>query len=607
MRFIKLHEDVKVPVVKNVVYAAKLIWKADKWLPLGYVIALASEKFFSLFIQNILFLKTLLTVIDSNGDFHAYARYLFLFLVVSVALKALKWYGYYLSHDATKKVLQRLNNQLFEKAYTLDIGCYEDPKFYDNYQRATTVLSDGYFDVLCYDLATIAGDILAFVAVIVTVASIAPMYLLFLLPVLAVFAVETLKSRKVYKRDLEMTTNNRIKAYVKRTMFLRDYSKDMRTSNIFLVLLHRFDAAIKANIKILKEYGVSLFLYSMLSAMCSEFLPVVGTYAFAGYQFIHTRTMTISGFSVVLSAINSVREATWDIAECFDELSQMALFFNNLRDFFDYEPQIRDGGKEAGSFETITFKNVTFRYPGADKNSLENVSFTLRKGETLAIVGINGAGKSTLVKLLMRFYDATAGEILYNGVNVKAYNLESLRGVFAAVFQDYKNFAISVNENVMCRECSAEDKRTAETAMRQSGAWEKISAFPKKGDTVLTREFEEDGAGLSGGENQKVSTARLFARDFEIAVLDEPSSALDPVAEYKMYENLVRATRQKTVVFISHRLSSAVLSDRILVLSGGRIVEEGSHAALMARNGDYAAMFRKQAAAYDGKAGDIDA
>lgn len=598
LRFIKLHEDVKVPIFKNVVYAAKLIWKADKRLPIGALLAQLSESFLGLFVKNILFLKTLLTVIDGQGTFSQYVRYLFLFLGVSVLLELIKWYGNYISHDSAKLVLQRLNNQIFEKAYSLDVSCYEDPAFYDKYQRATTVLSDGYFHILCIDIAVILGDLIAFVLVVLTVVSIDPRYLLFMVPVMAVFIVETYKSRKVYQRDLEMTTNNRIKAYIKRTMFLRDYSKDMRTSNIFLVLMGRFEAAIKANIKILKEYGFSLFLYSTLSSLLSEFIPIVGTYAYAGYQFIYTDKMTISGFSVVLSAINSVNRATQDLANCFDELSQMALFFSNLREFFDYESKIEDGDETAGAFETLEFRDVTFRYPGAEKDSLTGVSFTLHRGETLAVVGINGAGKSTLVKLMMRFYDPTSGEILYNGRSLKEYTVSSLRGVFAAVFQDYKNFAISVNENVICHECSEAEKLAAEIALKQSGAWEKISAFPKKGDTVLTREFEEDGAGLSGGENQKVSAARLFARDFEIAVLDEPSSALDPVAESKMYENLVRATQNKTVAYISHRLSSAVLSDRILVLDGGQIKEEGSHAMLMQNGGVYAAMFEKQAAAY---------
>lgn len=214
-------------------------------------------------------------------------------------------------------------------------------------------------------------------------------------------------------------------------------------------------------------------------------------------------------------------------------------------------------------------------------------------------MGVNGAGKSTLVKLILRFYDASSGQILYNGVDIKEYELSSLRNAFATVFQDYKNFAISVFENVMCRECDENDKKIAEKALEQSGAWSKVSTLKYGGDTSLTREFDENGAGLSGGENQKVSTARLFAKDFEIAVLDEPSSALDPIAEYKMYENLIDVTKGKTVIFISHRLSSAVLSDNIIVLSNGKIIEQGSHNELMKNGGEYEKMFTLQASNYE--------
>ncbi len=601
MRWIKLHEPVKVPVLKNVIFALKLVWEADKRLLIGYFVTEISNKVLSMYVQNILFLKVLLSIIDGDADFKTYFVSLLLFFGTYFAVNVISAYASRTRLVATKVVLKKLNNKIFQKATQLDISCYENPEFYDKYQRATLVLSSGYYDLLCWDVAAIAGGIIALICVVTTVTVINPMYLLFLLPVTFVFVIEIFKSRAVYKRDLEMTTNNRVKAYIQRTMFLKDFSKDMRTSNIFAVLIQRFKAAINANIVILRKYGVKLFIYSMVSSLFSDFIPIIGTYAFAGYQFIFTKALTISDFSVVLSSINSVRDSTMSIAEGFDEMTQMALFFQNLRDFFDYEPQITDGERQAGEFESLEFKNVSFGYPGTNKTILKNISFKITKGETVAVVGVNGAGKSTLVKLLLRFYDADEGEILYNGINVKEYNVASLRNAFATVFQDYKNFAVSVNENIMCHECTDEEKKIAEKALKQSGVWDKIASLPKGADTVLTREFEIDGAGLSGGENQKVSAARLFARDFEVAILDEPSSALDPIAEYKMYENLIKVTENKTVIYISHRLSSAVLSDRIYVIGNGTILESGSHAELMAHEGEYSKMFTLQASSYKGE------
>ena len=601
MRWIKLHEPVKVPVLKNVIFALKLVWEADKRLLIGYFVTEISNKVLSMYVQNILFLKVLLSIIDGDADFKTYFTYLLLFFGVYLTVNVISAYATRQRLVATKVVLKNVNNKIFKKATELDVSCYENPEFYDKYQRATLVLSSSYYDLICWDVAAVVGGIIALICVITTVTVINPMYLLFLLPVTLVFAIELMKSKAVYKRDLEMTKNNRIKAYIQRTMFLKEFSKDMRTSNIFAVLTKRFKAAIDANVLILKSYGVKLFIYSMISSLFSDFIPIIGTYAFAGYQFIFTQALSISGFSVVLASINSVRDSTLSIAEGFDEMTQMALFFQNLRDFFDYEPKITDGGKDAEEFQSIEFKNVSFTYPDTTKEILKNVSFKINRGETIAIVGVNGAGKSTLVKLLLRFYDANEGEILYNGINLKEYNVQSLRNAFATVFQDYKNFAVSVNENIMCHECSDEEKQIAEKALKQSGVWEKIASLPKGADTVLTREFEIDGAGLSGGENQKVSAARLFARDFEIAILDEPSSALDPIAEYKMYENLIDVTKDKTVIYISHRLSSAVLSDRIYVLGNGTILESGSHAELMAQDGEYSKMFTLQASSYKGE------
>ena len=607
MRYIKLHENEKVPVFKNVIYALRLVCKADKRLLISYLISYIFDDIFVRYIQSILFLKVLLSLFDRGAEFREYVRDLLLFFAIAAVTKIVSWVAAYIRQVATKNVLKVLNNMVFEKAISLDVGCYESPEFYDKYQRATLIMSAGYFDIICYDVALVVSGIVSLMLVIGTVTAISPVYLLFLLPIALVFVIEIFKSKAVYKRDLEMTGNNRTKAYIQRTVFLKDFSKDMRTSSIFSVMMKRFEKAVDDNIVILKSYGVKLFLYSIVSSLFSEFIPIIGTYAYAGYKFVKGGSMTVSGFSVVVSSISTVREATLDIAEAFDEMTQMALYFQNLKDFFDFEPSIKDGNIQASEFESLEFRNVTFRYPSAKKNTLENISFKINRGETVAVVGINGAGKSTAVKLMLRFYDVTDGEILYNGVNIKEYTLSSLRSSFATVFQDYKNFAISVYENVMCHECTDWDKQKAQTALKQAGVWKKTQSLPNGGDTVLTREFDEDGAGLSGGENQKVSTARLFASDYEIAILDEPSSALDPVAEYEMYENLIAATKGKTVIYISHRLSSAALSDRVLVIGDGKIIESGTHEELMESKGKYCEMFTLQASAYRREGGENNA
>lgn len=604
MGWVAVKSDIKVPIWKNIVYAFKILYSCSKSYMVWHLIDLLSYTLFHSFFRGILFLKVLLGIIEKNMDFTFYIKNLALFLLCGLCYEFISVYSDYKTLVGEKKMFKALNNKIFKKAAEVDISCYEDPVFYDKYQRASEILTGGYFSAYAYAVSSVISNFIAFISVISIVASIHFTYLLFLLPIAFVFLIEVAKSKVVYKRDFSMTTNNRIKAYTQRIVFLRDYAKDIRTSNIFSVIIGRFNKAVQSNIEILKSYGVKLFLFSMISSLFGEFIPIIGTYAFAGYQFIYTSALSVSGFSVVLSSIYSVRSTTEMMANEFAELSAVALYFQNLREFFEYESKVVSGEKEPGEFESLEFKNVYFKYPSAEKYSLQNVNLKIEKGQTVAVVGVNGAGKTTFVKLLLRFYDVTSGEILYNGINIKEYKLESLRLKFATVFQDYKTFALSVNENIMCRNCSKEDKLTAEEALKQSGVYDKIQTLKNGADTVLTREFDENGAGLSGGEAQKTAVARMFASDFDVAILDEPSSALDPIAEYKMYENLIHATKNKTVIYISHRLSSAVLSDNIFVLGNGSVLESGSHNRLMANNGEYAKMFALQASSYNKKEGE---
>lgn len=603
-RWVPLHEDVKVPVVKNILYAAKIMYKSDKVIMPAAVFAQTSYFVFVNFFQAVLFLKVLLSLIEGNASFSYYVKILLAFVGLSMLNEVIVVGCDYLLNVSAKRVFKGLNNMIFKKASEVDVACYEDPVFYDSYKRATDILNSGFFLGYCLQFARVIANLLSLILIVGVVATIDKAYLIFLAPVSIVFVVEIIKSKLIYKKDLSMTSNNRIKAYAQRTVFLKDFSKDVRCSNIFGVMLRNYQRAVDDNVKIIRTYGKKLFFFSMTGSIFGELVPIVGTYALASYKFYNNAGADISGFSVVLSAINSVRTCAEDIARSFAELSNMALYFQNLRDFFEYEPKIVSGKKQAGELETLEVKNVSFKYPHSEKYSLKNVNIKIEKGQTVALVGVNGAGKSTLVKLLLRFYDATEGEILYNGVNIKEYDVLSLRSKIATVFQDYKTFALSVAENVMCRECDENDKIQAEQMLKRSGAWDKIAMLEDGVDTVLTREFDDNGAGLSGGENQKLAVARMFAKDFELAILDEPSSALDPIAEYKMYENLIAATENKTVIYISHRLSSAVLSDNIFVLDGGTVSESGSHAELMASGGKYSKMFTLQASSYNREDGE---
>jgi ATP-binding cassette subfamily B protein len=309
----------------------------------------------------------------------------------------------------------------------------------------------------------------------------------------------------------------------------------------------------------------------------------------------------------------------YDLAKNLLRMPENARYVEKYLKFMSYRPAIVSGEIEPEPLETIEMKNVTFSYspiepeekeekaeaekegeekPEVPKNSLEDVSLTIRRGEKVAIVGYNGAGKTTLTKLLMRLYDPTEGEILYNGRNLKEYGIPGLRAKIGTVFQDYRIFAATVAENVLGRECAEEDRETVADALTKATFADRLAEMEEGMDTPLTKEFSDDGVNLSGGEAQKVAIARIFARPYDLIVMDEPSSALDPAAEYELNHTILAYTKDKTVVFISHRLSTTRMADRILMFADGRLIEEGSHEELMRMNGKYAEMFRLQAEKY---------
>lgn len=269
---------------------------------------------------------------------------------------------------------------------------------------------------------------------------------------------------------------------------------------------------------------------------------------------------------------------------------------------------MKEGKQPANNLLPITFRNVTFTYNGESKPSLKNINLTISPFEKIAIVGYNGAGKSTLIKLLLRLYDISEGEILLGDTNIKEFDTNSYRKDFGVVFQDFQIFAATLGENVAMDCTQEEDKKKILKSLYKSNFGESIEKLTLSLDTPLTKEFQQTGVNLSGGEGQKVAIARVFFKSCKYAIMDEPSSALDPISEYKLNQNMIEISKDKTVIFISHRLSTTVMADRIYMLENGEIIEEGSHQELMNLNGKYAEMFNKQAEKYQCEiASNIDA
>ncbi|MBE6751019.1 MAG: ABC transporter ATP-binding protein [Ruminococcaceae bacterium] len=584
---------------KDIIYGLKILNECGDKLVFTRIISVLSFWFFTGFVEDILLLKYLLQSLEKGVSFKDFVIVCLIFLGLSITGRVLNNYFDYLTGVKKKVFYKKLNEKIFEKAINVDMDCFYNPEFFDKYKRATEIVTDGHFDDFCYGFACVVGGSITGAFLIAYVITVDPKMLFILLIGLVVVAFQGVKSKLEVNKDKEMTIHKRSKAYVKRTIYLKDFSKDMRTSGIYGVLHTRFENAVNKNREIIKKYGYKVALLEMMTGLFGMALPVATSYAYATYRYVVKRNLALSDFSVIVTAMGNLKDVINDLTEAVSTVKKESLYFRNLKEFFDYENKIENGTKIADEFKTLEFKNVKFTYPEAKEPTLKNFDFKLSKGQTVAVVGENGAGKSTFIKLLLRFYDVDSGEILYNGVSIKEYDIDSLRNRISTVFQDYKVFALSVAENVLCKEITTnEELIKAVEAMKNSGAYDFVENLPEKENTVITREFDEKGVGLSGGEQQKLAVARVFASNTDLAILDEPSSAFDPVAEYKMYENLIKATKDKTVIYISHRLSSAVLSDNIFVISDGTVKESGNHKELMELNGIYSNMFTLQAENY---------
>lgn len=589
----------KAHIFKNTAFMLKCAWKsAPLSLLIIYTAYIAENVYYSVVI-SVMFLQTALSIIEGNGTFKEFAIKMCIIVFGKIFIDLLAYIDMYTVRTKFEiKCESYINSLIFKKAQEVELGCYESPEFFDNYNRATWVVERGGFKRIIEGSAWTIGSVVSIIFLVMYLVSIDPFLLFFIICPVIVIAIRTKRNNIELEKEKEMTPFERQKDYTKRTILLKDFAKEIKTTGIFEVVKRRFDEAVNKNIKVIKKYGWRIALLETVADFFGEVIPVAGGFGYGCYRLIVLENIDIANFSVLISAITNTRNKLNQLARYFEMQQKHCLWVQNLREFLEYEPRLKGGSIEPGDFESLEFKNVSFRYEGNEKDTLKNVSFKINKGETFAVVGHNGAGKTTLSKLIMRLYDVTEGEILYNGINIKEYDLLKYRDKFASVFQDYRIFAMTVAENVLIDEVNEDNISSARKALIQSGVYDKIKTLSEKENTLLTKEFDDSGALLSGGETQKVTIARMFAKNFELAILDEPSSALDPVAESKMYVALIDGTKGKTVFYISHRLSSATHSDKILVFSKGKLIETGTHDELMAADGEYCKMFTLQASGY---------
>ncbi len=508
----------------------------------------------------------------------------------------------YLAAKELPKIRRRVKLELYEKAKELDLKCYDNPDYYNELVLAISE-ADKQIDRCVTFLQNTASGITVFISTGIYFLAKDRFSILFAVVSFAMaFFFNQIYNKLSYEVRIKRNPHERKREYVKRVFYLSNYAKELRLNpEAANILFTDFEKANEEVYRVEKSYAVKKFWIHFLSQYISnDFFSDVLYISYLVFRAVVMHGLSYSGVAILFNSFGRLKRGMRIFTDVYPYAAETSLYVQKILDFMDYEPQIRSRKNlpVSGQAKALELKNVSFSYGAQYGDVLRDISLSIAPGEKIALVGYNGAGKTTLTKLIMRLYDTTKGEIYLDGVDIRDYDVEQYRHSIGTVFQDFQIFAGTVTENVLLDLDQGSDTDKVKNALVHSGLAQRAEALPGGLDTQLTTEFSKDGVNLSGGESQKLAVGRVFYKKAGLIILDEPSSALDPIAEYQLNHSMLEATENKTVIFISHRLSTTRLADRIIMLEKGRIVEQGTHEQLLTLNGKYAAMWKAQAGQY---------
>ena len=498
---------------------------------------------------------------------------------------------------------ERFSNEtslrLMEHAATLDLEDFEDSELQDRLERARRQAAGR---------TSLIGQLFGQAQDVVTIASFGAglvVYAPWLIALLAVallpaFIGEAHFNAQTYSLNYARTPERRELDYVRQTGASAETAKEVKIFGLNNFLIERYRALatsfFEANRRI-----------AMQRAGWGSLLSAIGTVAYyVAYAYIVWRTLhgdfSIGDLTFLAGSFRRLRNLLENLLMGFSQLAGQALYLDDLFSFFEIRPEIVPPANPrpfpVPISEGFAFENVGFRYPGAERWAVRGLTFELRAGEILALVGENGAGKTTVVKLLARLYDPDEGRILLDGHDLREYDLSAIRANIGVIFQDFVRYHFTAADNIAVGRIEARDDRARiVTAAERSLADEVIRKLPLGYDQIIGKRFRT-GIELSGGEWQKIAIARAYMRDAQLLILDEPTAALDARAEFEVFKRFKELSRGKTVILISHRFSSVRMADRIVVLMDGAVEAMGTHAELLEQKGRYAELFELQAAGY---------
>ena len=505
---------------------------------------------------------------------------------------------------AGEKVVRYVRLQIMEKAKELDLASFDLPEFYEKLENANREAGIRPITVMSstFDAISKFISLISYVIVLVMAPDmwwIAPIMIVISIPTAVVnFSYR----RKTFEYMRRRSKDRRQMNYYSDIMVDKNLVKEIRMYDLADTFKGEFNDVFARYYKglrrlILRENAWQIGLTVIGSAANCLFFGVIAMMVFDG-------RIQIGDYSLYTGALTSIASTVSALISVSAQVYEGTLFIDNLIAFMKEEPTVVPSIPEAAVVEsgkphTIEFKNVSFAYPGTTKQVIKNINLTIRPGETAVLVGLNGAGKTTFIKLLTRLYDPTEGQILLDGRDIKEYDTKTLYSIFGIIFQDFGKYAFSVEDNIRFGDIHRqEDKEAIRRAARDAGAEDFITRLPKEYDTPLMRYFEPEGRELSIGQWQKLSIARAFYSRSDILILDEPTASLDPLAEQEIFNQFDALRQDKTTIFVSHRLSSATVATKIIVLEYGELIEEGTHKELMAKKGKYYELFTTQASRY---------
>lgn len=557
----------------------------------------------SIFFEHTYGIGYVLEAAEFHYPFFRVARFLLILAAcITLGMVFTVVAGDYIQEKERPKVREKIKMLLYEKTKELDLACYDNPEYYNEMVLAISEV-DKQIDRCETFLRNTASGITVFISTGIYFLIRDRFSIVFAaVSFIMAFAFNQLYNKLSFRIRMERNPHERKREYVKRVFYLNDYAKEIRLNpEIPDILFHTFKQANDEVYNVEKKYAMKRFFLGVMRRYVSNnFFSDVLYISYLVFQAVVRGALSFSGVAILYNSFGRLKRGMSIFTDVYPFACESSLYVQKIRDFLAYEPEIRseEGIEPAKGAKEMELDRVSFAYDKDTGGLLKDISLHIAPGEKIALVGYNGAGKTTLVKLLMRLYDVDEGRILADGMDIRTYDVQKYRDSIGTVFQDFQIFAGSIKENVLLDVADGCDEREIRDALADSGLMERVDGMEKGLDTPLTTEFMEDGMNLSGGESQKLAIARVFYQKAGLMILDEPSSALDPIAEYQLNHAMLSATKDKTVIFISHRLSTTRLADRIIMLEQGRIVEQGSHGELLEKNGKYAQMWRVQAGAY---------